>query len=72
MNNCDAKFLHYNQCGGNICEEMKRKYGRTSCILKYFQSVNKLIIDIDGNSGAENFPEALSTGSAIIKISAFL
>ena len=36
------------------------------------QSINKIIIDIDGNSFSGKFSEALATGSAVLKISTFL
>ena len=36
------------------------------------QSINKIIIDIDGNSYSDQFTKTLATGSAVIKISAFL
>ena len=36
------------------------------------QSINKIVIDIDGNSHSDKFSSALATGSAVIKISFFL
>ena len=51
---------------------MRVEYGKESCIPLYFQSVDKLIIDIDGNSISHTFPKALATGSAVLKISVFL
>ena len=35
------------------------------------QSINKIIIDIDGNTYSRRFPTLLATGSAVMKLHAF-
>ena len=55
-------------CEPSICDQMKNSYGNLSCIEMSRQSINKLIIDIDGNSFSDTFFQALKTGSAVIRI----
>ncbi len=51
---------------------MKKVFGPTNCIPMTRQYINKIIIDIDGNSYSRRFPFLLwSSGSVIFKIKVF-
>ena len=59
------------QISADYCQKIKDKYGAKGVDLED-QTKNKIVIDIDGNSYSERFQMILSTGSAVIKIAAFL
>lgn len=68
---CDAKFSKYSQCSPQNCEAMRQEYGEISCIQMDNQAINKIIIDIDGNTYSRRFPYLMATGSVILKVAAF-
>lgn len=62
-------FTGFHQCLPEFCEYMEKKY---TLVKDYIpikqQGINKILIDIDGNSYSGRFPYLLQTGSAVFKI----
>lgn len=50
---------------------MRKAYGSTDKIALEKQFINKIIIDIDGNTYSGRFPSLLASGSAVFKAAAF-
>ena len=68
---CDAKFFSYHQCHPDICDAMRMEYGGPHFVPLVDQVRNKVILDIDGNSYSARFPQLLSSGFVVFKMSAF-
>ena len=62
----------YVLCSPDICEKMRKSYGEPECALMENQSVNKLIIDIDGNSYSRRFPTLMATGSVGLEMATYV